>query len=170
MIPASLPGTLFLSPVKDCFLPVAGVPYIIWATSPSTHWSSRAWDRSPEAPTASLSQFSSAPASHQPMPCVCFHFCTMVMQASPLGWPFQWYAILLEPLLNFLKTHFKYHFLVKVLVELSSSILDSFNDISTIALNCFLHNNSFNSHHSLWGRVYFYAHVQMRKPRHGEIR
>ena len=34
MLPAPLPGLLFLYSVMDCFLPVAGTPYIIWTAFP----------------------------------------------------------------------------------------------------------------------------------------
>lgn len=55
-------------------------------------------------------QFSYIPASHQPVACVYFHLCAIMILAS-LGWLFQPFSILLKPLLNSFKAQPQYHFL-----------------------------------------------------------
>lgn len=72
---------------------------------PCMHRPSRAWERRPEAPAASSSQFFPTLAYHQSVTCA------VVMLASPPGWTFQRFSILLKDLINFFKTHLKHHFL-----------------------------------------------------------
>lgn len=104
---------------------------------PCTHVPSRACRGGPGLPQPLL--VLSHCSLPQPAIRVYVHFCAIVMLASLLGQPSQPFSILLTLLLIFLKAKPSIIFFVKGLVELCSGIM----------LTTFIHNNSFNSHHSL---------------------